>query len=63
MPHKNWEYAGLVVLFALYVSGVWYAISKLAQSGWKWGYCLGAGVLIVVVTAGIVSWLRSMRRL
>ena len=63
MPHKYWEAGGLIVLLALYFSGIWYGVSKAAASGWKWNYCLIAGVLIVVVGVWLIWFLRGTRRI
>jgi hypothetical protein len=63
MPHKHWERGFLLGLFALYGIGAWYAISKTAASGWKWSYCMIAGLLIVAAGSWLVWFLQYMRRL
>lgn len=63
MPHKSWEVGGLIVLLALYFYGAWYGISKAAASGWKWNYCLLAGVLIVAAGVWLIWFLRGTRRI
>ncbi|PYP89263.1 MAG: hypothetical protein DMG65_13935 [Candidatus Angelobacter sp. Gp1-AA117] len=63
MPHKSWEITGLIVILAFYVWVSWYVLSKAAHSGWKWNYCLVAGLWIILAGTAILLFLRSTRRI
>jgi len=63
MPHKTWEVSGLIVILLVYVWLSWYVLSRAAHSGWKWNYCLGAGIWIAGAGTAILLFLRSARRI